>query len=1603
MIIDALVYVKMDVDPSTHWNSLFDSIKPHIPSIDSESSSSENEEDIPIFRRPVALLPKHTEGLECLSLEDSEIEELLISVAQPQLCWTEETLCPHREPTTETHGAYQATDLAQQGTHQEPSPIGNKVNEICSHNSIRNAAQAGGHPCSSIPVEMKGDTSAHHSHGTLNRQKTTESTSPHPSHNAACEENTLESLNSLRKTQRTEPNGSMKKPLQNSKTVLSFEPLEHWDLDQILLTLQTDRLFLGSSVSDEPVEVQPDGDNVRSQDNILERLAAFCRTQCGDDEDKIKTAPDKTSGGPQKAPVQHPTDFRQNGGWRKSFKRMAFELQPSRQEAPTVYIDLRNPEPPMKTTRPCNSTSSQSMKLTNSNLHDENPSDEKTDSNIQSGLVNGKEEVTGKSLLLRMLREANRNRSEPDRKDPVPADSTCRTPRRVALKDKLPEANNEKTSLLPEVDNQTTSPTMQRDQNRQPVERTPAIQQSATTGQPKKQSDREQKEQQKQRAQRKQRQQQLQKHLESFRPTRSAGDREPAAEKTDVLYDTASHLQSVNTLPADMEDKECLLLTVCLSSPGLVASSGHHWKAPTVESATTKSHIYNALVAWFLSLVGAPGPQGGDDRAAVPFWVAGLQQLWTEDGLALHICAVSHGESLQLGRKPRKRGVDKGRSVFQQRVCRFLSQTSLSAITHWLPQLRSLLDQQAYPPTVHIPASCLDSFISVNSDKMAVKRTFGLNPGFYWQTVETQELGCQRPETMCTQQLHTEIAVTLGYTSLFLHPLVVHHTLQLLLNSGLDVCGLRLLYPTPDLLTNSTGRVSYGEGDDGADRPVLALAVRGPHARTVWQDVTGPPDPLLARKTDPASINALHCSSKNLTLLYSPRLASRVHRELVTWFAGRVPGDNSQNPDQAPTDSSAPGDGEGSSPLYITMSSTTLCATVKVDVFLVVSPAVASCCYSQVLSVCEGRGFSLRGVQRLQLPTKRIQALGLTSQQVSVFCSPPTVTVDEEKVELSPHCLVLLLRRESGLRHCASLPAALVKELEEQRLLGCIHIRLSDEGKLDPSSCFHMLPYSESLLHSIGGRMWAVPDPCSVVLSKYRCPSNPELEQVVVLTLAGRDIGQGLSLLHRLLTGDTTGEVWEDGFELLALKWLPTLSREQAREVSPYEVGDRLWQSSLVGLTSSPALVCALRRVDAFATLRRLLPRDYTGNLNILMSPTPELAFRQASLFFSHGEMIPDHSVRPLLKFLPPPCINVAGSQCESLLNCMVQGPQPLVTLCLFKPGVWSHALGKILSKVQRSGFTVVGLRVLVLDTNTAVSLVSAAEHQDPSAVEAHVQYMSSGPSLALCLQRENAVKRLLDVLGPEDPAQARALDQFLWRACYSSNQLHSGIYGSRSYQRAVQDVKRLFPEGLCCTETITMRQEQIPSVHSDPLACLAREQSHSLAAVNKPSLSRLMASGLNGAGPLVRSALCQTTCLLLPSSVLHLGPAPLHLDLLEQLLGRGCHLVAGRMSVLDETQRCHIAETLMRPSERDGKITALPEGPCLIVVLQKDNVVTCFDSMLESIYRERSNIAKVGKMLIYPSTEKKAVQLLCYLFDVLSPDSHHVIVPQQSEGTQML
>ena len=51
-----------------------------------------------------------------------------------------------------------------------------------------------------------------------------------------------------------------------------------------------------------------------------------------------------------------------------------------------------------------------------------------------------------------------------------------------------------------------------------------------------------------------------------------------------------------------------------------------------------------------------------------------------------------------------------------------------------------------------------------------------------------------------------------------------------------------------------------------------------------------------------------------------------------------------------------------------------------------------------------------------------------------------------------------------------------------------------------------------------------------------------------------------------------------------------------------------------------------------------------------------------------------------------------------------------------------------------------------------------------------------------ICLQRENAVKKLLDILGPKDPVIARNVDPFLLRGCYGVDSVHNAIHGNHVY-----------------------------------------------------------------------------------------------------------------------------------------------------------------------------------------------------------------------------
>ncbi|XP_034567459.1 uncharacterized protein LOC117832438 [Notolabrus celidotus] len=1257
---------------------------------------------------------------------------------------------------------------------------------------------------------------------------------------------------------------SVKENVVNKKSnegfpVLSFARLDQWNLDHVLQDLKEGGPPRRNCVLAKPMETHAGDDKVRSEGNIMERLTAFFKSQSTQSVSE---------------PLKSPNHIRENNTWIKSSN-----LQLSNQDCPTVHIDLHRPDPLTKNPK---------TSLPANNLQ------------VQTESRVGSREVTGKSMLLRKIREMKSSGSSPpmmhsdslfsvQEKLPHPVESTSshevHHPRE---EEQSPHAQSElRTTKMnsPKATQQSVieEPKQENNQHRQQIG--PTLQQEHRK---------------------------ILKQLRKHCPTMSVNKRQPSAEKTDILcHIEASYLQPFSTLPADTGSKGRMVLIVNLSSPGVVGDRAH------VYPAATKSHIYNTLVAWFLSLVGPESRHAEEVGTEVPFWVAGLQQLWTEDGLALHVLAVAH-----RCYTPKKKQRDI-HMPFYNHVCRFLSESTLPLIAPWLPQLQSLLGRQSYAPTIHLPATRLSSFISTNSQKKLIDQTFGVSPGFYWQTVEPQENVCKGRDT--NQELHTEVSVSLGCEAVFLNPLKTHYTLQLVLDSGLDVCGLRLLYPPHSLLSDRTGAEAVTQATDETCHPVLAMAVRGAHAHLVLKDLT-------------TYYN--QCRSQYPLFLSSPLLVNQVHRELCLWFSGRLTRKSAQAKMQHPDGTVPPHKTNKGSMFNSCRSPSSLCATTKADLLLMVSPVAPPCCYGQVLAVCERRGFGLMGLQRLEVQRHWASVLGLNNQQTPVFCSTHNVVLDQKTQEPSL-CLVLMLRKENAVHHSVRLPAALMRELEAQKHLGCIHERLDLAPTVEPALCFHTVPYSADLFHIFVRCMWAVPDPSHVTLSRHKCSSTLDMEQVVILALVGKDLSQDLILLHRVLTDRSKG----GAFQLLGLKFLPALTRPQAQELTPYEVGEQLYNDSVNKLTSSPALVCALSRVEAFASLRTLLPHDYPANIRVLASATPEVAFRQASVFFLEHEMTP--------------------------------APQIQLTVCLFKPTIWQHALTKTVHKLQLNGLVLVGLRVFTLDKSTAAYVLPSGN--ESADLEAQVEDLCSGSSLALCLEGEDAVRRLLGVLGRPDMASS-----------------YDEIYGSGSYQTAIEDVKKLFPEGLCCSETSTLRQEQILRVCSDSLASVEREQRCTLASVAHEHQTLFMDLGPHK-GSLIHRARWQTTCLLIAFDAPPLSRAPSQLELLEQLLRSGCYLVAGRMSVLDNEQRKHIAEIVQVSSGGNERMAQFDIAPCLILALQGDTVVTCFDTLLDSIIKERPDLEKVSKTVMYPESEKEAEKLICFLFDALSSESSHNIVPQGS------
>lgn len=129
-------------------------------------------------------------------------------------------------------------------------------------------------------------------------------------------------------------------------------------------------------------------------------------------------------------------------------------------------------------------------------------------------------------------------------------------------------------------------------------------------------------------------------------------------------------------------------------------------------------------------------------------------------------------------------------------------------------------------------------------------------------------------------------------------------------------------------------------------------------------------------------------------------------------------------------------------------------------------------------------------------------------------------------------------------------------------------------------------------------------------------------------------------------------------------------------------------------------------------------------------------------------------------------------------------------TLSIIKPdAVAAGRAGEILARLEKAGFRILGLRMYRLTPAQAQGFYHV--HRARPFFASLCAFMSSGPCVALVLERENAIAGLRDLMGATDPARAAA---GTIRKEFAASLERNAIHGSDGPDTARFEIGYFFP-----------------------------------------------------------------------------------------------------------------------------------------------------------------------------------------------------------------
>nr|XP_061799470.1 thioredoxin domain-containing protein 6-like [Nerophis lumbriciformis] len=256
-------------------------------------------------------------------------------------------------------------------------------------------------------------------------------------------------------------------------------------------------------------------------------------------------------------------------------------------------------------------------------------------------------------------------------------------------------------------------------------------------------------------------------------------------------------------------------------------------------------------------------------------------------------------------------------------------------------------------------------------------------------------------------------------------------------------------------------------------------------------------------------------------------------------------------------------------------------------------------------------------------------------------------------------------------------------------------------------------------------------------------------------------------------------QINQSGFQV-SLQREMILTEEQVREFYVHRVEEDEFPSLLQNMTRGPVLVLVLTKENAVQQWKNMLgpsdikkakeedPKCFRARFSVEGDPHNQL----------HGSYSTEEASREISFFFP------------------VQQ-----TLAVIKPDAVDQRKHEILEEIRNRGFSIKRMEERLLSKEMAEEFYK--EHRERPFFNQLVEFMCSGPSVIMVLEKENAVEEWRATMGPTNPERAKVELPESLRARFGSDILRNSVHGSSSQGRAQEEIQFVFGGQTEFTETL--------------------------------------------------------------------------------------------------------------------------------------------------------------------------------------------------------